>query len=187
MSDDEAIQRLKSGDMDGLETLVTRYQMKALKTAFLIVHDLQMAEDVVQETFVRLYHHIDRFDVSKPFEPYLMRSVINAALNALKQGDSYTQVGSPSDFDELEIRLAQADSVETQTETRQQREDILAALRQLPPRQRAVIVQRYYLEMSEKDMAQGMGTPPGTVKWLLNEARRRLRELMSPKGAWKNE
>ncbi len=85
MTDNEAIYRLKSGDIGGLEILVTRYQVRALRSAFLILHDEQLAEDVVQETFLRVYHKIGAFDVSRPFEPYLMRCVINASLNALQQ------------------------------------------------------------------------------------------------------
>jgi RNA polymerase sigma-70 factor (ECF subfamily) len=54
----------------------------------------------------------------------------------------------------------------------------MEVLTELPPRQRAVIVQRYYLEMSEKEMAEALDSPPGTVKWLLNAARARLRSLL---------
>jgi RNA polymerase sigma-70 factor (ECF subfamily) len=54
----------------------------------------------------------------------------------------------------------------------------LAALSRLPPRQRAAIVQRYYLELSEQEMAQALDAPQGTVKWLLHAARLRLRELL---------
>lgn len=52
-------------------------------------------------------------------------------------------------------------------------------MKQLSPRQRAVLVQRYYLEMSEREMAQHSETASGTIKWLLNAARERLRSLMS--------
>ena len=55
---------------------------------------------------------------------------------------------------------------------------ISEALAKLPPRQRAVIVQRYYLEMSETEMAETLDAPRGTVKWLLNVARNRLRSLL---------
>jgi DNA-directed RNA polymerase specialized sigma24 family protein len=51
-------------------------------------------------------------------------------------------------------------------------------MQKLSPRQRAVIVQRYYLEMSEKEMAAESGTAVGTIKWLLNAARERLRTLL---------
>jgi RNA polymerase sigma-70 factor, ECF subfamily len=57
--------------------------------------------------------------------------------------------------------------------------DILDALGQLPPRQRAAIVQRYYLGMSEKEMALALDAAPGTVKWLLNSARTSLRALLN--------
>ncbi len=51
-------------------------------------------------------------------------------------------------------------------------------MQKLSPRQRAVIVQRYYLEMSEKEMAAEAGVARGTIKWLLNAARERLRRLL---------
>ena len=68
MDDDlTAIRRLKNGDIGGLEGLVCRYQVKAVRAAFLIVRDEQTAEDVVQETFIRIFKHIQRFDESRHF------------------------------------------------------------------------------------------------------------------------
>jgi RNA polymerase sigma-70 factor (ECF subfamily) len=61
----------------------------------------------------------------------------------------------------------------------QAKRHILDALEQLPPRQRAAIVQRYYLEMSEKEMALALDAAPGTVKWLLNSARSTLRAVLN--------
>jgi RNA polymerase sigma-70 factor (ECF subfamily) len=57
-------------------------------------------------------------------------------------------------------------------------DQIWDAMQKLSPRQRAVIVQRYFLEMSEKEMAQAAGSAVGTVKWMLNAARERLRGLL---------
>lgn len=155
MTDAEAIQRLKNGDIGGLETLVLRYQARATKAAFLILHDEQLAEDVVQDTFVRLYRQIRSFDLSRPFEPYLMRSVVNAALNTVKQSAAWVQVDG-QDEEYLEKWITQVSSCEADLTTFELRQEILASLAQLPPRQRAVIVQRYYLEMSEQEMAQAV-------------------------------
>jgi len=55
MDDLQAIQRLKAGDIGGLEALMERHQAKAVRTAFLITHDENLAEDVIQDTFVRIY------------------------------------------------------------------------------------------------------------------------------------
>jgi RNA polymerase sigma-70 factor, ECF subfamily len=179
MDDLEAIRRLKRGDLGGLEMLMERYQVKAARAAFLITHDPSMAQDVVQETFIHIYQRINQFDETLPLEPYLIRSVINASLNAAR-GDK--RRASLDDENELENLLDRAASVESQVEFVQLQQAVLDALSKLSPRQRAVIVQRYYLDMSEREMALTLGTAPGTVKWLLNAARQRLRHLLGQKG-----
>ncbi len=179
MDDLEAIRRLKNGDVGGLETLMERYQVRAARAAFLITHDQAVAQDVVQETFIRIYDRIRQFNQSHPFEPYLIRSVINASLNAIRGDRKFTSL---DDKNELENLLDRAASVESQVEFAQLQQEVLNALSRLSPRQRAVIVQRYYLDMSEREMAFSLGTAPGTVKWLLNAARERLRHLLGQKG-----
>jgi RNA polymerase sigma-70 factor (ECF subfamily) len=177
IEDLQAIRRLKLGDISGLECFIARYQQKALRTAFLITHDEPLAEDVVQDAFVRFYQRAKFFDETRPFEPYFLRSVVNAALNCLereKRGTSFTH----SDTSELENLLEEAASVEEQVEFNTLRWQIKECLEELSPRQRAVVVQRYYLEMSEKEMSEALDSPPGTVKWLLNAARTRLRSLL---------
>jgi RNA polymerase sigma-70 factor (ECF subfamily) len=172
-----AIQRLKRGDIGGLELLVVRYQAKAVRVAFLITHDELQAEDVVQDTFVRLYRKIGQFDSGRPFEPYLLRSVANAALNSTRGVNQ--QIPLDGDPRQVEQLLSQAASVESEVDYLQLKQEIIAALATLEPRQRAAVVQRYYLEMSEREMAVALDTTPGTVKWLLNVARAKLRELLS--------
>ncbi len=83
MDDLPAIRRLKRGDIGGLECLIARYQEKALRVAFLITHDEPMAEDVVQEVFIHFYQRTQYFDEARPFEPYFLRSVVNAAINCI--------------------------------------------------------------------------------------------------------
>jgi RNA polymerase sigma-70 factor (ECF subfamily) len=178
MDDVQAIRRLKGGDIGGLEALVTRYQVKAVETAFLITQDEALAEDVAQEVFVRIFQRIRRFDESRPFQPYLVRSVVNAALNAVQKGARWARPAASGDASEQEALLSQAASVEDQVELAQLRRKVSAALSRLPPRQRAAVVQRYYLEMSEKEMSEAMDAAPGTIKWLLHAARARLRALL---------
>ncbi len=172
-----AIRQLKSGDIGGLESLVCRYQVKAVRAAFFIVRDEQAAEDVAQETFLRIFRHIRRFDESRPFGPYLLKSVVHAALD-VAQKESRREIG----MDHLlpvDGLLQQAVKVETQAEFNALKRDIHQALGRLSPRQRAAVVLRYYFEMSEKEMAETLKARPGTIKWLLNAARQRLRILLT--------
>jgi RNA polymerase sigma-70 factor (ECF subfamily) len=172
----KAVQRLKQGDIGGLETLVARHQVRAVRAAFLILQDEAVAQDVVQETFLRIYQRIRQFDESRPFEPYLLKSVVHAALNAARR--DARSVPLDGNLAGVESLLESADSPEAQVEASQRSQKILSALSRLSPRQRAAIIQRYYLEMSEQEMSDALHAAPGTVKWLLNAARNRLRDLL---------
>jgi RNA polymerase sigma-70 factor (ECF subfamily) len=173
--DHEAVRRMKSGDIGGLETLVRRYQVRAVRAAFLVTQDEPLAEDVVQDVFLRLHQRIRHFDDHRPLEPYLMRSVVNGALNAMRRERKSASLDE--DSGPLERRLQTA-SAESEVVIAEQAREVLHALSRLPARQRAAIVQRYYLELSEQEMAQTLAAPAGTVKWLLHAARLRLRELL---------
>jgi RNA polymerase sigma-70 factor (ECF subfamily) len=177
MEDSKAIRLMKNNDITGLETLVLRYQVKAIRAAFLITQDEALAEDIVQETFIRVFQRIRNFDETRRFEPYLMRSIIHAALNAIRGKNKFYSIDG--DISKIESLLIHATSVESEVEFAQLSSEILSALSRLSPKQRAVIVQRYYLDMSEQEMAQALNSPPGTIKWLLNVARAHLRELLA--------
>jgi RNA polymerase sigma-70 factor (ECF subfamily) len=176
-----AIHYLKKGDFGGLKYLMERYQVKATRAAFLIMRDKDRAEDVVQEVFLRFFQRPSHFDNTRPFEPYLMRSVINAAFNACR--NEKRSISLEGNIELVERLVSQAVLVESQAEYSQLKSEIMDALGKLPPRQRAVIVQRYYLNMSEKEMAFALGVAPGTIKWLLNSARMSLRGLLERKGS----
>jgi RNA polymerase sigma-70 factor (ECF subfamily) len=177
MDEQQAIQRLKDGDISGLEFLVNCHQVKAVRTAYLITRDLGLAEDVVQDSFLQAYHSIRGFDSTRSFEPWFMRSVVNASVKVMQR--SARQVETGDDAEKLLSQLAgQVESVESQVESIEVQNQIWDAMQKLSPRQRAVIVQRYFLEMNEAEMAKESGTAAGTVKWMLNAARERLRSLL---------
>ncbi len=181
IDDEEAIRCMKHGDIAGLGILVARYQAKAVDTAFLITQDKAIAEDVVQDVFVHIYQKIQCFNDNRPFKPYLIRSVVNRSLDAVEKRGKRINFNSDGKIGELGEMVSQAASVEDQVEYAQFVREVHRALLILPARQRAVIVQRYYLEMSEKEMAEELDAAPGTIKWLLNAARARLRTLLSSK------
>lgn len=185
MDEQKAIQRLKDGDISGLEFLVDRYQVKALRTAYLITRDPGLAEDVVQDSFIRALRAIRGFDGTRPFEPWFLRSVVNASVKVMQRSarqvslSGTSQVGDEADESLLAELAAQMESVESQVESAEVERQIWDAMQKLSPRQRAVIVQRYFLDMSEAEMARESGTAIGTIKWLLNAARERLRRLLA--------
>jgi RNA polymerase sigma-70 factor (ECF subfamily) len=175
----KAIERLKRGDIGGLEALVRRHQVEAIRAAYLIVRDRALAEDVVQGAFLRAYERIGRFDADRPFKPWFMKVVANDALKAASKCERAIS------FEEKEGDLAalMADhetGPQGLVEEAEEQCRVWEAMEKLPPAQRAAVVERYYLGMSEAEMSEGEGVPPGTIKWRLHTARKGLSKILRP-------
>jgi RNA polymerase sigma-70 factor, ECF subfamily len=177
LTDHDAIERLKNGDIGGLEALVYHYQVKATRTAYLITHDRQLAEDAMQTAFIRLYENIHHFDLHRPFEPYFMRIVVNAALKLVGSQNRTLQLGD--DMADLlpDITEFSGDPAR-HFDGKEDEQAVREALQKLTPDQRAVIVMRYYLGYSESEISQEIARPIGTVRWRMHAAHQQLRGLL---------
>jgi RNA polymerase sigma-70 factor (ECF subfamily) len=184
MDEDEraAIARLRAGDAGGLEALVAAYYPRALRSAYLVTQDHTTAEDVAQAAFIKAYERIHRFDPQRPFGPWFLKSVLRDAVKAAQR----RRRSVPLEGQEAEMRRSAGAPVDEGNQPEslwQQREtahEVATALAALPPKQRAAVVQRYYLGLTEADMARADDCPPGTIKSRLNAARERLRVLLQP-------
>ena len=185
MKDQDAISRLQEGDLNGLGTLVRRYQARAVHAAYAILFDRALAEDVVQTAFVRVAERIAQFDDERPFAPWFFRIVVNDALKLAKKRKRDLSLEEQLDQPTAQLakRIADPDPKPDQVmEHKETQRMILGAIKSLPPGQRAAIVMRYYLDMSMADMSAKTGRPLSTIKWWLRDGRRRLRGLMEAPG-----
>jgi RNA polymerase sigma-70 factor (ECF subfamily) len=175
----QAIARLKQADLAGLEFLVRQYQVQAVQTAYLILGDRFLAEDIAHTAFLKAAWKIDQFDAQRPFRPWFLRMVVNDAIKAAKGQKRLVSLDEPSPA-VLAWLNDPAKEPEELAEAADLRQSVWNALAQLSPEQRAVIIQRHFLEMDEAEMVQELQRPPSTVKWWLHTARERLRTLLSP-------
>ncbi|MCU0465089.1 MAG: RNA polymerase sigma factor [Anaerolineae bacterium] len=187
-----AIQRLRRGEIEGLAVLVAAYQIKALRAAYLVTQDKHAAEDIVQAAFVRVYERIAQYDPTRAFGPWFMRVVVNDALAVCKRQNRQIPLDDEPDTDTNTLATwlrDGGDSPDLAPEAGELREAVRLALDTLTPDQRAAVVLRYYLGFNESEMVDQIGAPPGTVKWRLHAARKRLRALLHPfrsKPAWED-
>ncbi len=180
MDERKAVDRLKRGDIGGLEALVRTHHIRAVRAADLILRDRALAEDTVQGAFVRAYERIGQSDAERSFGPWFMKIVVNDAVKAASRRGR-TVSFYRGDTKDLLARLTDpAKGPHEQAEEAETRQRVWKALGQLPPAQRAVIVQRYYLGMSEAEMAESGASPAGTIKSRLNAARKGLSKLLRP-------
>ena len=178
----ELIGRALSGDDDAFGGLVRIHQGRVYNIAYRMVGHRETALDLAQETFLRAFRALDRFDVSRPFGPWLYRIAANLSINHAKRArlptvsidtpypdaDDEEPLAIPDTREEPASRFAQA---EVQAQLRQ-------AILSLPPDYRAIIELRHFQELTYEEMARTLTVPVGTVKACLYRARRMLRDRL---------
>jgi RNA polymerase sigma-70 factor, ECF subfamily len=181
ISETQAITRLKEGDQSGLEVLVNRYQARAVHAAILILHDPRLAEEIAQASFVHAAQKIHQFDDRRPFGPWFLRSVINAAIQESNRQRRMVALDEPNDDGTgnvadwlIDPNLCPEELVENEALY----QAVWKALDQLPANQRAAIVMRYIEDYSEAEITNAFQRPLTTIKWWLHAARQRLRRIL---------
>lgn len=178
MDERTAIQRLRQGDITGMEYLVRTYQAEALRAANLITRDRALAEDVVQDGFIQAWERIGTFDPERSFGPWFRRCVVNLALKAVQRRGR--QVSLIDDEHRVDQRLVDSEPEPDELlEMIESAGSLRQAIDHLSPDQRAAVVLRYYGGFSDREAGERLGRPAGTVKWWLHSARRRLRRLLA--------
>ncbi len=186
MEERNAIERLRRGDIGGLEFLVRCYQVRAVRTAYLVTRDLLVSQDVVQDAFLKAFERIDQFDGERPFGPWFLRSVLNDAIKAarkLSRNESLRETSDDGLSPDLGHLVDDAPGPDARWEQAETAEEVWMTLQSLSPEQRAAVVARYFLGLSEAEMAEDLGCRVSTVKWRLHAARQRLRLLLRPMAA----
>lgn len=176
LEDTELVERAQRRDTDAYAVLVERYQELAVRVAYLITGEVPEAEDAAQEAFVKAYYALDRLQPGAPFRPWLLRIVANEARNLRKAAQRRAHRLARA-ADGLSPR-GMAPSVETAALASEQRGAIITALMRLREGDRLVIAYRYFLDLSEAEMAEALGLARGTVKSRLSRALGRLRERL---------
>jgi RNA polymerase sigma factor (sigma-70 family) len=172
----EWIESARRGDASAFEELVRHYQEIAFRTAYLVIGDADEARDAAQDGFLRAHAALGRFREGAEFRPWLLRIVANAARNRRR---------SASRRAELTLRAVRdaasgdaAPSPEALLLADERRRELLTAINGLRVEDRLVIALRWFLDLSEEEMAAVLACPRGTVKSRLSRATARLREAI---------
>lgn len=177
----ELIERAKKGDGAAFGQLVRQHQRRIYACAVQMLGDRGEAEDAVQETFLRAYRAIDRFDGRAELSTWLYRICINVSLNALRRRKRV----DASDVNDPRVPEPAADPSQGQTDPRHGAQAaqlygrLATALDALSPSLRATVVLVLIEGVPQKEAATALGCSEGTIAWRVHEARRRLRDLLA--------
>lgn len=177
----ELIESAAHGNQEAFRQLWETHHAAAMAAALRLCHQRALAEEITQGAFLLAWRGLPRFQNGSPFRPWLMRILYRHALDVMEKQRTYQQPLSLDTTLELEVQFG-SDSHMEQADMQEQvakREEVRQALAQLSAEQRRVVALRYGADLTEVDIAQVLGWPPGTVKSRLNRARERLRELLN--------
>lgn len=189
-TDRDLVERARGGDSDAFGILVRRHQKRIFRLALHLVRTGAEAEDVTQETFVRAYQALGRFDGrSEPFT-WLYRICVNLSLNLLRSRKSQ-RISSPIDTSADDGRIeaflgedrpSHGRDPATATEDRQMAKALVEGIDALSETLRTTLVLVCIDGLGHEEASKVLGCPEGTVAWRVHEARRKLREHLRVRG-----
>ncbi len=175
LTETELIRSAREGDSTAWQALMQAHHEPVFRFAYLLLHDPDDAEDAAQESFVRAYRAIDRFDETRSFRPWLFGITANLARNRRRSIGRYTTAvqkwwGRRTEIAPQPVEDLTGSQIEAQT--------LWEAIRRLRRDDQAVIYMRFFLDMSVNETAEALDLAPGTVKSRLSRALVRLREVI---------
>ena len=176
--------RAQAGDATAFGRVVAAHQTAVFNVAYRMLGNRRDAEDATQEAFLRAFDALDRFDVERPFRPWIKQIVTNVCLNVLQSARSQrqflaTEMTRPgSDAVKMDDWQSKRPLPEQEVAAQLTAEQVRAAILQLPPSYRAVIELRHFQDLSYAEMAEILDKPLSTIKSDLFRARKMLGRLL---------
>jgi RNA polymerase sigma-70 factor (ECF subfamily) len=175
----------RNGNEAAFNLLVDRYQSKVFTTIFLIVKDQDIAEDLLQDVFVKVLHTLnsDKYNEEGKFQPWVMRIAHNMAIDHFRKAKRYPTILLEDGSNLLNSLSFAEDSSEEQRIKDETHAWVRNLIDELPEAQKEVVIMRHYLDMSFQEIAEQTGvsinTALGRMRYALNHIRKKMKQVNS--------
>ncbi len=182
-TDEAAVARAKAGDKDAFRVLVERHSRPLFRLAYRMTGNEQDAEDVVQDSFLRAYRQLSRFDGRASFGTWVHRIATNRSLDLMRSRERRCERTQPMEPERDGVLLSApspAPSPERTALSGEVRERIATAMEDLSAAERAAFVLRHFEKMKIEDVSRHLGCGQGAAKNTVFRAVRKLRRALEP-------
>ncbi|MGL4630054.1 MAG: RNA polymerase sigma factor [Leadbetterella sp.] len=181
VNESELLSAYIQGDESAFATLVNRYSSKIYTTIYLVVRDKEIAEDLVQDTFIKAIRTLKegRYNEEGKFLPWILRIAHNLAIDYFRRAKRYPSVVFEDGSNVFNSLNFADDSIESLQITKESHEHLRSMIKQLPPQQREVLILRHYEDLSFQEIAETTGVSINTALGRMRYALINLRKLMS--------
>ena len=186
LDDEELMQRLAYHDLVAFRALYDRYGNLVYSAALRVVRDAQIAEDMVQEIFLRIWRKPESYVAQRGrFVTWLTSVTRNRAVDEVRsRGRRFRHETASPEEQERELPASEQDDPALTAELSDQRRLILAALKQIPTEQREIIELAYFGGLTQQEIAERLSQPLGTVKTRIRLGMQKLRAALTPELKW---
>lgn len=156
--------------------IYNQYETKVYRTAFMVLRNINLAEEATQEVFLTVYKKADTLRETKAFEKWLYKVTVNTCIDIIRKERKVVNLAD----DDLNIFIETDDSLlpESALITNETEKEIMSAIYSLSEQQRIPIILYYYNNMSYQDIASIMNCPEGTIKSRIHTAKKTLKDLI---------
>ncbi len=179
-SDQELIQDYIKGNESGLKGLLERYKSKIYTSIYLKIKDEYLAEDIFQETFIKVIHTLKegRYNDEGKFLPWVMRIAHNMIIDHFRKEKRAPTMVTTDGFDIFDVLDVAEDNVETLMIKKQRDLDLRKMIQKLPDDQKEVLIMRHFCDMSFKEIAEitqvSINTALGRMRYALSNLRKMI-------------
>lgn len=183
LQDSELIAQYRNGYEPAFDVLVDRYQRKIFTTIFLIVKEQELAEDLLQEVFLKVINMLlsDKYTEEGKFQPWVMRVAHNLAIDYFRKAKRYPMIQMEDGSNIFNTLHFTEESIEDLTVREENTALIKRLIDGLPEAQKEVLIMRYYVDMSFQEIAEKTGvsinTALGRMRYALVHLRKKMKQL----------
>ena len=186
VSDHELVTRAQQGSEKAYRELLGRFQRPVFSIIYRMIRDREQAEDLAQETFVRVFNNIDRYDARYKFSSWIFKIATNLTIDHIRRKELNTvsidgsrNATTAEQIEATSITIASPDeNPEELLEAKELGEEIEVAIGKLRPEYRAAILLRHVDGREYQEIAEILSLPLGTVKTYIHRGRNELREQL---------
>jgi len=179
-SDEELMSQIKKGKVEAFEMLFARYRKPLFSFILRMLGDFHRAQDIFQESFLRVFRHAQRFDESLSFSPWLYRIARNLCLEEIRRRERVETISIDEGAELQPKELWEGRTPDEELERREMGRVLEGAILRLTWKQREVFLLREIQGLSYEEIAQVTGMSVSAVKSCLHRARMALKEMLAP-------
>ncbi|HEY3280658.1 MAG TPA: RNA polymerase sigma factor [Armatimonadota bacterium] len=169
----------QAGDGAAFQAITRLYRERVTRLAFNMLGQMEDAQDVCQDAFLRLHQSLGSVDSNRPLGPWVYRIASNLCVDLLRRRKARPQtVDLPPEWEANTPEERDDGSPQEQILKQETQRKVLEAIQLLPPKDRTVVTLRYLDDLPYSDIAQSLGTTEANVMMRMSRARRKLREIL---------